>query len=143
MISEHPDSAIQLNLLAEAIRTAEDEHHQDVPLREDFDHVPVGCSCGVQYNPKVGWAESKGHLREVAAQAVLAALHRPCESCLGTGTWVKMRAEFECPVCEGRGRTLPALPPMVFQDRSGAAWAVADFDDTSADAIWVLVRRDR
>ena len=139
MIEQSQIPAVQLKVLTDALRLAELEHHQDIPLREDFNHIPVGCSCGMLYSRDAGWEECKEHLREMLAQAVVRALHRPCESCLGTGMWHRFRADFECPDCDGRGRTLTPLPPMAFQDADGATWVVDELLHGTGRAV---VHRD-
>lgn len=141
-MDEDPYSVVQLNVLTDAIHLAEVEHHQDIPLREDFNHIPRGCSCGLTYDPARAWEASKRHLREVAARAVVAALHRPCDSCLGSGIWHRLRQDYECPECGGRGRTLTPLPEMTFQDPDGSTWVVEGFEARERDSIWAQVHRD-
>lgn len=104
--------------------------------------MPVGCACGAEYGPD-GWAESKRHMQEVFALAVVRALHRPCETCLGSGTWHKMAGILICPDCDGRGRVLTPLPPLVFQDERGDTWKVEKFEDREGDMCSALVWRDR
>jgi rubredoxin len=135
--------AIQLNLVTEAIRDAEDAHRQHVPLREDFNHVPTDCSCGHEYARDVGWEESRRHLREEMARAVLNALQRPCESCLGSGVWERMRTDYECPECGGQGRTIMPLPTMVFQSTDGETWVVDGFEANDPALGWARVHKDR
>lgn len=129
-------------MLAEAIRGVEEGHRQNVPLREDFNHVPIDCSCGLQYGRDAGWDESRQHLREEMARAMLTTLQRPCESCLGSGTWQRMRSDFVCPDCGGRGRTIMPLPPMVFQDRDGETWVVDGFEANDPSLGWARIHKD-
>lgn len=142
MSDESPFPAIHLNTLAEAMKVAEEAHRQNIPIRSTADStVPVNCSCGLVYSAGSAWSECKAHQREVLALAMLAALHRTCETCLGSGLWHKFRATFECPDCDGRGRTLTPLPPMHFQDASGAAWVVDGPDISDQPDRWVHVHQ--
>lgn len=141
-MDEAPYSAVQLSVLTEAMLAAEEEHHQNIPLREDFKHIPVSCSCGVVYDTNTAWENSKAHMREVAARAILSALHRPCESCLGSGVWQRLRQDYECPECGGLGRTLTPLPAMTFQDSEGGTWVVDGFGAEGRDGTFVQVHRD-
>lgn len=125
MITDPPEPAIQLNVLVEAIAEAEAAHIPNIPLREDFQHVPVGCSCGERF-AEPGWPAGRRHMREVIARAVMRALHRPCETCHGSGQWRKMAGLLICPDCDGRGKVLTPLPPMVFQDERGYIWHVEE-----------------
>jgi hypothetical protein len=140
-MDEAPFSVLQLSELTEALRLAESEHRQELPLL-DGGHIPVGCSCGVSYGPNAGWEDSKQHLREVMARAMLGALHRPCDSCLGSGIWRRLRRDYECPECDGRGRTLTPLPPMAFQDDEGNPWVVDRLEGRDRDLVWAQVFRD-
>jgi hypothetical protein len=132
-----PYSGIELKMLTTAIAEAEVEHHQHIPQS-----LPVGCSCGITYREGFEWEESKQHLREVAARATLGALHRPCDHCLGSGIWRRLRRDYECPECGGRGRTLTPLPPMTFQDPDGDTWVVDGFEARDRGSVWTQVFRD-
>lgn len=128
-----PETAFNLSDLVEAIAAAEHDHRLHIPLREDFNHTPIGCTCGEQFED--GWSDARRHLREAHAEAVIQALRRPCETCHGSGTWRKMTGLLTCPDCDGLGVVLTPLPPMLYRDRNGQVWSVettGDEDETGA-----------
>lgn len=141
MITDLTIPGINLTDLVVAVEEAEDEHRQIIPLREDMRHVPVGCACGLGYSSNDPMGGARRHMQEVRAHAVVQALHRPCDSCLGTGTWTKMRGTFECADCEGRGRTLTPLGRNRFFDEDDRTWTVQGIEDVEEGwgRAWVQV----
>lgn len=99
-------------------------------------HVPVSCSCGKRYDdPGNEWAQSRRHIREVQALAVVRALHRTCDTCEGRGIWRKMKGDLICPDCDGTGRVITPLPPMMFQDEQGHPWRVDEIIRASSEDL--------
>lgn len=133
--------AIQLKVLIEALKVAEDEHRPQLSLREDFNHTPTECSCGVEFG-QAGWDGARAHLHEMMARSAIKALHRPCDNCLGAGVWHRSQGDFICAECDGRGQTLTPLPAMTFQDQGGQAWIVDGFETTNPAAVWARVHKD-
>lgn len=141
MDGDLPHPAIDLGPLVEALEEVEGAHRPSIPLREDMQHLPTGCSCGKQFSAGDEWAQTRRHLREEMALAVVRALHRPCETCLGSGIWQKLRQDMICPDCEGTGRVITPLPPMMFRDHNGVMWWVDRSNPFRADASTAWVHR--
>lgn len=129
---------IDLAPLVESLEQIEAAHRPNIPLREDMQHTPTGCSCGKQFTGGDEWGQARRHMREESALAVVRALHRPCETCLGSGVWQKLRVDMICPDCEGTGRVMAPLPPMMFRDHDGAMFWVDRVNPFRADAsvVW-------
>lgn len=144
MDGDLPHPVIDLSPLVAALAEVEGAHRPTVPLREDMQHVPTACSCGKRFAAGEAWVEARQHLREEMALAVVRALHRPCETCLGSGVWRKLRQDMECPDCEGAGRVITPLPPMMFRDHDGKMFWVETTNQFRADAsvAWVVPHSD-
>jgi hypothetical protein len=128
---------VDLPALVDALAEVEVAHRPNVPLREDMQHVPVSCSCGRQFASGNEWEQARRHLREEMALAVVRALHRVCETCLGSGIWRKLRQDMECPDCEGTGRVLAPLPPMMYRNDEGQMFWVERSNPFRDDAFLV------